>query len=79
MSASNATFYEAETITIVSNDTNFVVPASTPLAVAPGLEISYRFRSHIGSTGSFTSGLSQYPGWVRAALPRECGELHVPS
>ena len=55
-----------------------VVPASTPFAMAPGLEISYRLRSHFGSTGSFTSGPSQYPGRERAALLQGCGELHVP-
>jgi len=40
---------------------NFVVPASTPFAIAPDLEISYRLRSHVGSTGSFTSGLAPIP------------------
>src|SRR5262249_16167391 len=41
---------------------NVVVPASTPFAIAPGLEISYRLRSHTGSTGGFTSDLSPLSG-----------------
>jgi hypothetical protein len=46
-------------------------------AIEPDLEIGYRFRSHLGSTGSFKSSLSQYPGQVRSVLLQECGGLLV--
>src|SRR5215470_13978064 len=57
----------------------FVLPASRTLAIAPGLEISYRLRSRRALHRHFTSGESHSPVREPLAPKPRCGGLHAPN